>query len=90
MSQEVVKTMTLSETRNILSAEIDRLRKGDTTASNVNAICNAIGKFLGSVKLELEIDRLVGRKPHAMLAAIEAPAEDTPAAAPDPKKAKPN
>jgi hypothetical protein len=84
---EVVKTMTLAETRNILSSEIDRLRKGDTTASNVNAICNAIGKFLGSVKLELEIDRLIGRKPHAMLAAIEAPGLQTePAAAPDPQK----
>jgi len=87
---DVVKTATFPELRNILSAEIHRLRTGETSPANVNAVCNAIGKFLGTVKVELEIDRLAGRKPHAMMAALEAPAAETETVAPPESPKKPN
>jgi hypothetical protein len=64
---EVVKTPSFREVRSILAAEIAKLRAGDTTAANVNAVTNAIGKLLSSYKLEIEISKLLGKKPNATL-----------------------
>ena len=50
--------------RNILSEEIDKLREGKTTAANVNAVTNATGKILSTVKLEMEYAKLLGKNPH--------------------------
>lgn len=50
--------------RTILAEEIQKLREGLTTAANVNAIVNASGKILSSVKMEIEYDRLTGKTPH--------------------------
>ena len=57
-------TMTLDDVRIMLSEEIRRLRSGDTNAANVNAISNATGKYLSSIKLELEIHKLMGKQPN--------------------------
>jgi len=54
---------TVTDMRNILAEEIQRLRKGESSAANVNAIVNATGKILSSVKLELEYNRLLGTLP---------------------------
>jgi hypothetical protein len=64
---EVVKTPSFREVRSILAAEIAKLRAGDTTAANVNAVTNAVGKLLSSYKLEIEISKLLGKKPNATL-----------------------
>jgi hypothetical protein len=56
-------TKTISELRKILSEEIDGLRNGNTTPANVNAITNATGKILSSVKLEIEYNKMIGKKP---------------------------
>ena len=64
---EIVKTPTFREVRSILAMEIAKLRSGDTTAANVNAVTNAIGKLLSSYKLEIEISKLLGKKPNEML-----------------------
>jgi len=64
---EIVKTPTFREVRSILAAEIAKLRNGDTTAANVNAVTNAVGKLLSSYKLEIEISKLLGKKPNATL-----------------------
>lgn len=64
---EVVKTPSFREVRSILAAEIAKLRRGDTTAANVNAVTNAVGKLLSSYKLEIEISKLLGKKPNAAL-----------------------
>ncbi len=42
---------------------LEKLRKGDTTAVTVNAISNASGKYLSSIKLQLEIYKMLGRRP---------------------------
>lgn len=54
---------TIDDLRVILSEEIEKIRNGKTTAANVNAITNATGKILSSVKLELEYGKLHGRTP---------------------------
>jgi hypothetical protein len=58
-----IRQYTLNELREILSDEIGKIREGGTTASNVNAISNATGKILSTIKLELEAVKLLGRTP---------------------------
>ena len=63
---------TIDELRNILADEIKRLRNGETTAANVNATTNAVGKIFSSVKLELEYNKLTGKHPNIqMMTAVE-------------------
>ena len=57
-----LQTLTLEEVRGILSDEIRRLRDGETSAANANAVSNATGKILSSVKLEMEYARLTGKQ----------------------------
>jgi hypothetical protein len=55
--------LTLNELRSILSDEIHKIREGKGTAASVNAISNASGKILSSIKLELEYYKLIGKAP---------------------------
>lgn len=61
----VVKTM--PDLRQILCEEIDNLREKKTTPGQLNAIVNAIGKHLFSVKLELDYCKMQGKTPHMRL-----------------------
>lgn len=61
----------INELRTILCEEIDNLRSGNTTPANVNAITNATGKILSSVKLEMEYAKLTGKKPEVSFIKIE-------------------
>lgn len=56
-------SFSLDELRVILSDSIRDLRASEATAANVNAISNATGKILSSVKLQMEYYRLIGRTP---------------------------
>jgi hypothetical protein len=53
----------LDELRVVLSDSIRDLRVSEASAANVNAISNATGKILSSVKLQMEYYRLIGRTP---------------------------
>lgn len=53
----------INDLREILSEEIDKLRKGDTTPAAINAITNATGKIFSSIKLEMEYAKILGEKP---------------------------
>lgn len=55
---------TVNDLRVILAEEIAKIRAGTTTAANVNAITNATGKILSTVKMEIEYSKLLGRTPH--------------------------
>jgi hypothetical protein len=55
--------MSLEELRIVLAENIRGIQSGEVSAANANAISNATGKILSSVKLELEYARLLGRKP---------------------------
>jgi len=58
-----MKKMNINTLREILAEEIDKLRKGKTTPANVNAVTNATGKILSTVKLEIEYSKLLGKTP---------------------------
>ena len=57
------QTKTINDLRIILSEEIEKLRNGETSAANVNAVTNATGKILSTVKLEMEYIKLTGGLP---------------------------
>ena len=70
------QTKTINDLRTILSEEIDKVRNGSTTAANVNAITNATGKILSSVKLELEYAKLSGKTPNITFIQLEEKKKD--------------
>jgi len=54
---------TINDLRDILADEIRKLREGTTTAVAVNAVTNATGKILSTVKLEMEYNKLICKTP---------------------------
>ena len=56
--------LNVNDIRTILSEEIVRIRAGETTAANMNAIVNATGKILTTVKMEIEYNKLIGKTPN--------------------------
>ena len=56
-----MKSMT--DIRELLAEQMDALKQEKTTSSTVNAMCNATGKFLATIKLEMEFARMVGKQP---------------------------
>lgn len=54
---------TINDLREILSEEIDKLRKGQTLTQVVQAIVNATGKILSSAKVEMEYAKIIGKRP---------------------------
>lgn len=57
-------TLTLDDLRQVLSEAIRDLRAGTANPASVNALSNATGKILSSVKLEMEYAKATGRRPH--------------------------
>jgi hypothetical protein len=53
----------ISELQITLSDAIRNLADGDATAANVNAISNATGKILSTVKLQMMYYQLIGKTP---------------------------
>lgn len=54
---------TLSDIRTILADGIRELRSGAQSPASINALSNATGKILSSVKLEMEYYKAIGKKP---------------------------
>ena len=54
---------TMHDLRQMLSEEIDNIRAKKSTPGAVNAICNATGKFLSTIKLEMEFAKMFGKEP---------------------------
>jgi hypothetical protein len=54
---------TMHQIREMLCEEIDALRAKTTTPANVNAIVNATGKILTTVKMEMEYAKLMNKQP---------------------------
>jgi len=53
--------------QDVLWDAIGKIRNDETTAASVNAISNASGKILQTVKLAMEYARLTGTKPNIPL-----------------------
>ena len=63
------KSRSIAELCGVLSEEIDKIREGSTTAANVNAVTNAVGKIFSAVKLQMEYCKLTGKTPDIALLA---------------------
>lgn len=59
-----MQLQTVNDMRLILADEIQKIRDGKTTAANVNAIVNASGKILTTIKMEIEYNKLIGKTPN--------------------------
>jgi len=68
-----MQLQTVNDMRLILADEIQKIREGKTTAANVNAIVNASGKILTTIKMEIEYNKLIGKTPNIEF--INAPAQ---------------
>jgi len=53
--------MTLTELQSVLSDQIRKIEADETTPEKVNAISNASGKLLASVRLQMDYSRLSGK-----------------------------
>jgi len=84
MANEQVKSM--SDIRQLLAEQMDALKQEKTTAGTVNAMCNATGKFLATIKLEMEFARMVGRQPEGTFWKAMVGRTPLPAPAAPPKK----
>lgn len=59
----MAKSLTISQLREELSGAITGIKEGKQTAANANAITNAVGKILSTVRLEMEYCKLTGKTP---------------------------
>lgn len=59
--------MSLADLREVLAEAIGDLRQKETSPAGVNALCNAVGKILSSVKLEMEYYKAIGKTPDIAL-----------------------
>ena len=55
--------MNVNDLRNMLAEELTKLRNEQTTPASLNAIVNATGKILSTVKLEMEYGKMLGVTP---------------------------
>ena len=53
--------MNIQELREVLSNQIVKLQNDETTSGKANAVTNACGKILSSIKLEMEYYKSIGR-----------------------------
>jgi hypothetical protein len=56
------ESLTMAQLRGILSETVLLLRNEEKPPASANAISNAIGKFLSTIRLEMDYQRLSGRK----------------------------
>lgn len=53
--------LNMQELREALSDQVIRLQKDKTTPGKANAVTNACGKILSSIKLEMEYYKSIGK-----------------------------
>lgn len=59
--------------RDALFDELDRMRKGDTNATNANAVARLADQICNTVHMELEVHRHLAKLPDGKMAAIKMP-----------------
>lgn len=57
-------SFSLNDVRIILADGVRDLRSGTSSPASVNALSNATGKILSSVKLEMEYFKAIGKTPN--------------------------
>lgn len=84
--QEIVKQtevenlvpLTVNDLRAVLSEQIKLLRTNKTTPSAANAVTNASGKIFASIKLEIELCKLLGIPPRMNMFQIQEKTSSNP------------
>ena len=66
-----MEKLSIQSIQRVLWNEIHKIQEGSTTAANVNAVTNATGKILSSVKMHIEYCKLTGKAPETDLFLIE-------------------
>ena len=56
------EALTMAQLRGVLSETVMLLRNDERSPASANALSNAIGKFLSTVRLEMDYQRQSGRK----------------------------
>jgi len=69
-----LEPLTVNDLRGVLGEQIRLLRTSKTTPSAANAVTNAAGKIFASIKLELELSKILGVPPRINMFQIEAKA----------------
>jgi hypothetical protein len=62
---------TVHELREILSKQLDALEAGRTTTQKAQTVANIVGKFLHSIRLQLEYARLRGNATPLSIPALD-------------------
>ena len=57
------KMKTVTEIQEMLSEQLDKLSRDEMNAQQANAVCNTVGKIIGSIRLQFDYCRLTGQKP---------------------------
>ena len=63
--------MNINQLRDVLSDEIYKLRAKKTKPDRTNAVVNAAGKWLQTVRLEMDYCKMVGAKPAIKLLGVQ-------------------
>ncbi len=66
-----MEKLSIQSIQRVLWDQMHKLQQGETTAANVNAQTNAIGKILTSVKMHVEYCKLTGKAPETDIFLIE-------------------
>jgi hypothetical protein len=53
-----------NDLKNALLEEVSKIREGTSTPEQANAVSNTVGKFLSTVRLEMEYARMLGKRPN--------------------------
>jgi hypothetical protein len=77
----------MNDMRAMLCEEIQNIRDGKQTASNLNAIVNATGKILSTIKMEIEVAKITNKQPKISFIELEETVKLTALPAPEKKKA---
>lgn len=51
-----------SDLRSVLAEQIQKLREGKISPAHANAIANSTGKWISSVRLEMEAAKMTGKQ----------------------------
>lgn len=78
----------MNDIRAMLCEEIEKLRSKKTTAAEVNAITNATGKILSTIKLEMEYAKLANKQPSSTFIQLEDVTLETQTQADPPEEGK--
>ncbi len=57
------KLPNINDLREVLWGNVQGIKKGTTTTEQANATTNAVGKYLSTVKLEMDYCKIVGKQP---------------------------